>query len=383
MKARKLILILLPVVALALALSYLFLQNRSVKGPPLIRISGNIEIIDAEVSFRIPGKLDERFVDEGQAIKTGQIVARLEATELRREVALRQAEIQAAQAVLAELLAGSRPEEINQAEASVRRAQARLKELLAGSRPQEVAAVEAEVIRAQADAERLRTEHERQKALFQKEIISAREYDSAQTAYAMAAARVQEIQERFKLVKEGPRQEEIEQARAALQEVSERHALLKIGPRRETIDQARARLRQAQEAQALSETRLGYTTLFSPLSGWVLSKNAEPGEYLAPGTPVVTVGDLTKVWLRAYINESDLGRIKVGQRVRVTTDTFPGRAYAGSISFISPQAEFTPKNVQTEKERVKLVYRVKLDIPNPQMELKPGMPADAEIQLDQ
>ncbi len=382
MKARKLILILLPATALALALSFLFLQNRSFKDPPLIRVSGNIEIIDAEVSFRIPGRLDERLVDEGQTIKTGQIVARLEATELRREVALRQAEVQAAQAALAELLAGSRPEEISQAEASVRRAQARLKELLAGSRPQEVAAVEAEVIRAQADAERLRTEHQRQKALFEKEIISPREYDSAQTAYAMAAAKVQEIQERLKLVKEGPRPEEIEQARAALQEVSERHTLLKIGPRRETIDQARARLRQAQEALALSETRLGYATLFSPLSGWVLSKNAEPGEYMAPGTPVVTVGDLTKVWLRAYINESDLGRVKVGQRVRVTTDTFPGRAYAGSISFVSPQAEFTPKNVQTEKERVKLVYRVKVDIPNPQMELKPGMPADAEIQLD-
>ncbi len=383
MKALKFILILAAVVALVWAIQYFFLQNRSVKSPPSIRVSGNIEIIDAEVSFRIPGRLEERLVDEGQKVKEGQIVARLEAMELTREVALRKAEVQAAQAVLAELLAGSRPEEIKQAEASVRRAQARLGELLAGSRPQEVAAVEAEVTRARADAERLRTEHERQKALFEKEIISPREYDSAQAAYAMAAAKAQEIQERLKLVKEGPRQEEIQQARAALQEVSERHALLKIGPRRETIDQARARLRQAQEAQALSETRLGYTTLLSPLSGWVLSKNAEPGEYLAPGTPVVTVGDLTNVWLRAYINERDLGRVKVGQRVRVTTDTFPGKVYAGSISFISPQAEFTPKNVQTEKERVKLVYRVKIDIPNPQMELKPGMPADAEIQAEE
>lgn len=122
--------------------------------------------------------------------------------------------------------------------------------------------------------------------------------------------------------------------------------------------------------------------MFSPLSGWVLSKNAEPGEYLAPGTPVVTVGNLNQVWLRAYISESDLGRVKVGQHVRVTADTFPGKVYKGKISFISPQAEFTPKNVQTEKERVKLVYRVKVDIPNPEMELKPGMPADAEIQLD-
>jgi HlyD family secretion protein len=382
MKGKKRFLILFPIAAIGLALGYIYLQNRSVKELNRIRISGNIEITDAEVSCKIPGRVEERLVDEGQLIKTGQVVARLDKTELIQEVALRKAEVQAVQAVLAELLAGSRPEEIGQAEASVKRAQARLNELLAGSRPQEVAAVEAEATRAKADAERLRVEHGRQKALFQKEIISAREYDSAQTAYEMATAKLQEIQERLKLVQEGPRKEEIEQARAALQEVSERYVLVKKGPRKETIDQARARLRQAQEAQALAETRLSYTTLFSPLSGWVLSKNAEPGEVIAPGTPVVTVGDLTKVWLRAYINEGDLGRVRVGQRVRVATDSFPGKIYEGTISFISPQAEFTPKNVQTEKERVKLVYRVKVDIPSPQMELKPGMPADAEIHLD-
>jgi len=383
MKGKKSFLILLPIVGIGLLLGYIYLQNRSVKDLNRIRISGNIEITDAEVSFKIPGRVAERWVDEGQIIKAGQIVARLDKTELTQEVALRKAEVQAVQAVLAELLAGSRPEEIRQAEASVQKVQARLNELLAGSRPQEVAAAEAEVTRAKADAARLRAEHERQRALFQKEIISAREYDSAQTAYEMAMAKLQEIQERFKLVQEGPRKEEIDQVRAALQEVNERYALVKKGPRKETIDQAHARLRQAQEALALSGTRLGYTTLFSPLSGWVLSKNVEPGEYVSPGTPVVTVGDLTKVWLRAYIIETDLGRVKVGQRVRVTTDTFPGRVYEGRISYIAPQAEFTPKNVQTEKERVKLVYRVKVDIPSPQMELKPGMPADAEILLNQ
>ena len=382
MKARKIFLALLLIVTMVGALSYLFFQNRSVENLKVLRMSGNIEITDAEVSFKVPGRLEERLVDEGQQIQAGQRVARLDQREWIQEVALRKAEVQAAQSSLAELLAGSRPEEIGQAEASVRRSQARLNELLAGSRPQEVAAAEAEVARLTADADRLRTEEERQRALFQKEIISAREYDSAQTAYAMAGARLQESQERLKLVREGPRKEEIEQARAALQEVNERYALFKIGPLRETIYQARARLRQTQEALALSETRLGYTTLFSPLSGWVLSKNAEPGEYLAPGTPVVTVGNLNQVWLRAYISESDLGRVKVGQHVRVTADTFPGKVYKGKISFISPQAEFTPKNVQTEKERVKLVYRVKVDIPNPEMELKPGMPADAEIQLD-
>jgi HlyD family secretion protein len=118
----------------------------------------------------------------------------------------------------------------------------------------------------------------------------------------------------------------------------------------------------------------------SPLSGVVLSENIEPGEFVAAGTPVVTVGELANVWLRAYISEPDLGRVKVGQATRVRTDTYPGKFYEGRVSFLSSQAEFTPRNVQTEQERVKLVYRVKIDLPNPQMELKPGMPADAEIQ---
>jgi HlyD family secretion protein len=110
-----------------------------------------------------------------------------------------------------------------------------------------------------------------------------------------------------------------------------------------------------------------------------MAKNIEPGEQVAAGTPVVTVGELDSVWVRAYINETDLGRVKVGQKARVATDTWPGRVYDGIVTFISSEAEFTPKNVQTQKERVKLVYRVKITIPNPNMELKPGMPADAEI----
>lgn len=107
----------------------------------------------------------------------------------------------------------------------------------------------------------------------------------------------------------------------------------------------------------------------------------EAGEYVVPGVPVVTIGNLAEVWLRAYVNETDLGRVKLGQRVCVRTDTYPGKAYAGDLSFIASAAEFTPKNVQTTEERVKLVYRIKIDIPNPGFELKPGMPADADIWL--
>ena len=153
------------------------------------------------------------------------------------------------------------------------------------------------------------------------------------------------------------------------------------GPRAEKIAQATARRKQAEAALALAETKLGYARLASPMNGVVLSKNVEAGEFVAPGTPVVTVGDLEHPWLRAYINETDLGRVKHGQRVRVTTDTYPGKVCEGRISFIASEAEFTPKNVQTQKERVKLVYRIKIDVANPELELKPGMPADAEILL--
>jgi HlyD family secretion protein len=131
----------------------------------------------------------------------------------------------------------------------------------------------------------------------------------------------------------------------------------------------------------MSHTRLDDALLVAPISGIVLSEHVEPGEYVSPGTPVVTIGALADVWLRAYIDEPDLGRVKVGQRARLTTDTYPGKVYDGVVSFIASEAEFTPKTVQTAKERVKLVYRIKIDVPNPSFELKPGMPADAQILL--
>lgn len=118
-----------------------------------------------------------------------------------------------------------------------------------------------------------------------------------------------------------------------------------------------------------------------PRAGVILSRSAEPGEYLNPSTPVVTLGDLAHPWLRAFINETDLGRIKLKDKVVVTTDSFPDKQYQGILSFISSQAEFTPKSVQTFEERVKLMFRIKIELSNPQGELKPGMPADAVIPI--
>jgi HlyD family secretion protein len=329
------------------------------------------------------GRVAQRLVSEGERVAQGAVVAVLDSTDLVNEVAMRRAELWAAYANLAELEAGYRPEEVEEAQAAVQKAEALLQELLTGARPQEIAVAEATVARARADVVRLERDFHRMEELHRREIIPTQQLDTTRAAYDMAVAQFHQAEEQLKLVKAGPRREQIDQARAALAQARARYRLMLTGPRQEQVEQARARVEQAKEARALAEVRLGYATLSAPLAGVVLSENVEPGEHIAPGTPVVTIGNLEDVWLRAYIHETDLGRVKVGQPVRVTTDTYPGKVYAGRISFIASQAEFTPKTVQTTQERVKLVYRIKVDMHNPHMELKPGMPADAEIVLGQ
>jgi len=148
------------------------------------------------------------------------------------------------------------------------------------------------------------------------------------------------------------------------------------------VDTAKAELRTAQALLKLARIRLGYATLTSPVNGIVLVRVAEPGEVAAVGAPVLTVGDMDQVWFRGYLPETDWGRVRLGQQATVTTDTFPGKKYPGTVTYISSRPEFTPKTVETYKERVTLVYRTKISLTNPNQELKPGMPAAAVITLD-
>jgi HlyD family secretion protein len=327
---KKRIVILVFIVAIAGAVyGYRYVRASRTDTRDALRLSGNIEVIEAEVSFKIPGRVEKRFVDEGDSVQAGQRVALLDSSELRDEVAMRRAEVHTAQAALAELQHGSRPEEISQGEAYLHM--------------------------VRAEEARLRSDRVRLTALHQKDLISTQAWEAAVSAHEMAAARVRDAEERLTLLKKGPREEK--------------------------LSQAAAQLERARNALAASETRLGYISIASPVTGVVLSKNIEAGEYVSPGTPVVTVGDIGRVWVRAYVDETDLGRVKLGQWVCVSTDTYPGKQYAGRVGFIASQAEFTPKMVQTQKERVKLVYRTKVDVDNPNQELKPGMPADVLISL--
>ena len=133
----------------------------------------------------------------------------------------------------------------------------------------------------------------------------------------------------------------------------------------------------------MAHTRLTYPPIHSPINAFILSDTVEEGEFVAPRTTAVSIANLEKVWLRAYLDERDLGKINLGQAVDVFVDSYPDKIYPGKVSFISSEAEFTPKNVQTAKERVTLVYRIKVDVPNIGFELKPGMPADGLIPLNE
>lgn len=356
--------------------------HRAPHDRPTIRVSGNIELIDAELSFKIPGRVERRPVDEGQLVSAGQTIAQLDTRELEAEVQMRRAELAAAEAALAELQAGTRQEEIAAAQAAMQKALAAWQELQRGLRPQEIRVAEAAAQSAWTEKIRLESELARAKKLFQTHTISQEEYERQKAAYDVAAAKLVEAQQRLELAREGPRAEQIEQARNAFLQAKALYELAQAGPRPETKAQAAARVQEAKAALQLAEVRLADATLTAPFHGVVLSKNIEPGEYVAPGTPVVTLGDLRRVWLRAYIEAEDLDKVKYGQEAHVTTSTYPEKVFRGRVGFIASEAEFTPKNVQTPQERSRLVYRINIYLDNPQMELKRGMPADAEILLD-
>jgi len=357
-----------------------------------IQVSGNIEVTTIDVAFKISGKIDKRLVDEGDIVKEGQLIATLEHKDLLAQKAKAGATLETARSRLPALEKNidyqdqATTQEISQAQAAVENAQARLQQLLDGSRPQEIQSAKAGVDQALADMEKKKADMDRAKKLYQDKYIAAQDWDAAKTAYDMAVANYKKAQENYDLVVEGPRKEEIAAGRAQLEQSQAALRLAKthriqIDVLKKELATAQGQVKEAASALEVIQTQIEYSNLYAPTSGVVLVKNAEPGEFVVPGGAVVTLGQIEKPWLKAFINEGDLGRVKLGQKVSVTTDTYPGKEYPGKVTFISSQAEFTPKNVQTAKERVKLVYRIKVGLENPQNELKPGMPADAQIQI--
>lgn len=292
--------------------------------------SGTVEATDAQLGFQLPGRVVSIAPREGDRVRAGQELARLDRAELEARREQSQAQVQATEAALAELRQGSRQEEIAQARAAVTAAEER-----------------------RADAER---DLARTRRLFEGGAVSREALDKAQMALDVARAQRTQVAEQLRLVQAGPRQERIEAARAQ-------------------VSQAEAAVRGV-------DASLGNTVLAAPFDGVVTVRHREPGEIVPAGSPVVTVMDPGSRYVRIYVPENRLGAVRLGTRAAITADTYPDKTYPGEVSFIASEAEFTPKSVQTTEERVRLVYEVKVRVTgDAEFDLKPGLPADVRLDV--
>jgi len=389
---KKRIIILLVVLGAAGAAVYAF---RGIGSPPSNRIvvSGNIELTEVNIAFKTAGRLIERNVDEGDAVKKGQVIARLDRDQLvaqreRETAGLASSESQLSQAQTSlEWQKQTLAADIETRRADLGAAEARLAELKNGSRPQEKLDAKAAVDSAASEVERAKKDWDRAQTLFKNDDISAAQFDQYRNRFESAEALLKQVKEREGLVLAGPRTEQIAgqeaqvaRARGALKTAEANQ--LEMKRRQQELTTRRAEIARSRASLSLIDSQLSDTVAVSPVDGVVLMKAADVGEVLAPGTTVVTVGDIEHPWLRGYVNETDLGKVKLGARAKVTTDSYAGKVYSGRVTFISSEAEFTPKQIQTQQERVKLVYRIKIELDNPRRELKSNMPADAEIVLE-
>jgi HlyD family secretion protein len=292
-----------------------------------IELSGTVEAREVDLSFQVGGRIARLDVDEGDVVQTGQRVASLDENDY--QLALRNATAQrdAAQAALAMLQSGTRIQELRVAEA--------------------------QLAKAQADLDYARLEYQRVAELIPKRLAAQERLDQVRLQQEVAQAGIEQARQQLALLREGPRQEE--------------------------RDRAAAELRARQAAVEMAQRQLEYAQLHSPVAGVVSVRLAETGEVVSVGKTVLRVAELNRPWVRAYLNETDLARVRLGQPAEVRVDGLPGQVLNGRLAFIAPEAEFTPKTVETRALRVDLVYRVKVEVDNPAGLLKLGMPADVTL----
>jgi HlyD family secretion protein len=298
--------------------------------------SGTIEAIQANLSFQVPGRVDKIYVQEGQTVTAGQTIAELDRMDMESRRAQASANLDKAQKTklqletVLDIYKKTLPAEVSKATATVQSAKDTLK-----------------------DAEK---NYRRFEELFRKGVVTEKERDTLKLNYDVIRSKLAESEAVLKMAQGN---------------------LVKIDAAKQDIDATVPQINAARAVLEQASIQLGYTQLKAPTNGTVTSRNIELGETVTPGREVIGIADLSRVDLKIFVDETEIGKVRPDQPVDVKVDTFPGKIYRGSISFISPQGEFTPKIIQTKKERVKLVYLVKVSIANPDFELKTGMPADA------
>ena len=301
--------------------------------------SGTIEATEAQLSFQVTGRVTRVFVDEGATVAEGAALAELERSEYETRYHQAQANLATADVTITKLET--------------------VLDMYEKTLPAEVARAEAALASARAVFREAAKNRERYETLARENVVSEQEWEAVHLNAETAHARLREMEAR------------LHQAKSNLKQ---------IDTTRKEIAVARAQKQALAPALDLAEIQLSHTTLKAPFAGIVTSRNVEPGEVITPGREVLTLSDLSTVELKIFVGEREIGAVRPGQDVTVQIDTYPDKKFRGKVSFISTEGEFTPKVIQTHKERVKLVYLVKVSIPNPDMTLKPGMPADGWIQ---
>lgn len=309
---------------------WLLEQDAKKPDPNIIRTSGVVEAVEVRVGSKIAGPLAEVLVEEGDLIEAGQVIARVDIVDYSLRLAGALAAVEQARSLHQDAQKGLRPEEIAQLETAV----------------------------------------EAKRALYERAKI---EYDRT---FTLAETRVAPVHQ-AELARKA-----MDAAKKDMEAAQETVRIARLGSRADRVRAAAHALEQAEAAVAEIRQKLADGEIRSPTAGRVSIKNMETGEIVPAGGTIVTLIDLDRPWVRVYIPENKLGRVRLGMKATILSDSFKGKEYVGEIRFISPEAEFTPKNVQTEEERVKLVYAVKIYMDNPEQELKPGMPVDAVIRLD-
>lgn len=326
MMERRRVTRILPALALALALALPACGGRN---GDLLEASGTVEATDARLGFGVPGRVETVSVREGDAVQAGAELATLRSTEASARRDQAQAQLDAARARLAELERGFRTEEVSQAKAEADAAAQRL-----------------------ADAER---ELSRADRLFEGGAISRESHEKSTLARDVAQSQRDKAREQLRLMQTGYRPEQVAAARAAVA--------------------------QAEAALAAANAVLADMRIEAPFPGVVTLRHREPGESVTAGAPVLTLMNPDDRWVRIYVPEDRVGTVRLGEKARIRCDSFPGKDYPGEVTFIASEAEFTPKNVQTSEERVRLVYAVKVRVGGDGAgDLKPGMPADVTLE---
>jgi HlyD family secretion protein len=297
------------------------------KGPQDISGTGTVEAVEVTIGNKIPGQVLAVVPREGNLVKVGDVVARIDHADLDLE--------------------------LERARAGVRAATAQLTLLRRGPRKQEVRRAEQLVAQAKAALDNARTSLGRAQDLLNRKVVPQSRVDQAR-------AQVDVLQAQYNAAQEGL-------------------SALRAGSRLEQLHMAEANLEQAEILVRILQKKIQDCTVKSPTTGRVVARFLEPGELAGTGMPIVRVADLSEVWIMIYVSETELGRVKVDGPAEIRVDSFPQKAFSGKVTYISPQEEFTPKNIQTKDERVRMVFGVKVEAPNPDESLKPGMPADVVL----